>query len=132
MKISPLYDVIWLKPDKPDEKFGAIIIPESYRTRLWQGTIMAIGPGARPGLKVDRPFFDAVDGRRYTLRRNRWKGRTVPLDVKIGDHILINRQQAEEFEYQGEKYMVTRYDECLAVIENGVQHSQGDRREKVT
>lgn len=97
--------------------------------RLWQGTVLACGPGVRPGYKVDRPHYE--DGKQYVLRSCNWDGRTrVKLDVHVGDHVLVGRQQAEEVTFGGERLLFTRQEEILAVIGEEVKHLRGDWIEK--
>jgi co-chaperonin GroES (HSP10) len=139
-RLKLLNDIIALIPDPPDETYGCIIIPEHLRMRLWQGTVVACGPGVRPGYKVDRPHYE--DGKQYVLRFCNWDGhKRVSLDVHVGDHVLIGRQQAEEIkEIQapclremdwfsaGQSVLFTRQEEVLGVIGEGgkVKHLRGD------
>ena len=130
-KLRLLNDVICLRQGPPDEHYGSIIIPGHLRMRLWQGTVLACGPGVRPGYKVDRPHYE--DGKQYVLRSCNWDGRTrVKLDVHVGDHVLVGRQQAEEVTFGGERLLFTRQEEILAVIGEGeeVKHLRGDWIEK--
>jgi co-chaperonin GroES (HSP10) len=125
-RLTLLYDVIWIRPDKPDDHAGSIFIPETCRMRLWQGTIVNIGPGLRPGYDHQHLIQAGEDrGRMYVARR--WDGKTLfPLDVKVGDRVLMEREQAETIKVDGEWLWICRYNNLVAVIEDGVRHVAGD------
>jgi chaperonin GroES len=118
-----LYDVIWVRPDKPADLYkGIIIIPETARRRLWQGTIVNIGSGLRPGYDhkhiIHGGEYDGME-----CRENRWSGKLTPMDVQVGDRVLVEREQAEIIRIDGEDLWVMRYAMLVAVL--GDERVQG-------
>ena len=51
-------------------------------------------------------------------------GKTIPLDVKVGDHVLIAKYSGTEIKLDGEDYLIVREDEILGVAE-GVPERDG-------
>ena len=68
MNIRPLGDKVVIKPAKIEEKTqSGIILPGSAQEKPNQGTVIAVGPGAR-----------------------NQNGEHVALDVEVGDHIVLS------------------------------------------
>jgi chaperonin GroES len=44
-------------------------------------------------------------------------GKTIPLDVKTGDYVLIGKYAGTEIKLDGEEYLIVREDEILGVAE---------------
>lgn len=74
---------------------SGIIIPEQGQERPLEGTIVAIGEG-------------------LTYEN----GVTVPMDVKVGDHILYEKYKGTNIEIEGEKYLILRESDILGVVED--------------
>ena len=69
MNIRPLGDKVVVKPAKIEEKTqSGIILPGSAQEKPHQGTVIAVGPGARDN-----------------------NGNHMPLDVKEGDRIVYGK-----------------------------------------
>ena len=72
MIFRPLHDRVLLRRVEEEERSASgVIIPDTAKEMPMQGEVMAVGPGAR----------DA-------------KGETVPLDIAVGDHVLIGKCRA--------------------------------------
>lgn len=94
MKLKPLGDRVVIKPIEQEEiTAGGIVLPESAKEKPQRGTVVAVGPG-----KVE-------DGNR------------VALDVKEGDTILFAKYAGTEIKIEGEKVLILRESDILAVIE---------------
>ncbi|HTO68893.1 MAG TPA: co-chaperone GroES [Myxococcota bacterium] len=94
MKIRPLQDRLLLKPSQAEEKTsGGIIIPDTAKEKPQEGTVVAAGKG-----KVN----DA--------------GKLTPLDVKVGDRVLYGKYSGNEIEVAGEKHVILREEDVLAVL----------------
>ena len=93
MSLRPIQDVVIIRPDTPEEYHGLIIIPERYRTLLWAGKVVAVGPG-----RVNR------------------KGKFIPTTVRPGQRVLIQTSQAVQVDHEEEEYMFTREDKILGII----------------
>jgi chaperonin GroES len=95
MKVRPLQDrVVVRRLDEEERSAGGIIIPDTAKEKPMQAEVKAVGKG-----KV------ADDGK------------LLPLEVKVGDKVLIGKYAGTEVKIDGEEYLIMREDEILAVIE---------------
>ena len=94
MKLKPLGDRVVVKPIEQEEiTAGGIVLPETAKEKPQRGSIVAVGPG-----KVE-------DGKR------------VELDVKEGDTVLFAKYAGTEIKVEGEKVLILRESDILAIIE---------------
>ena len=95
MNIRPLQDRIVAKRREQEEEVrGGIIIPDSAKEKPQEAEIVAVGPG-----KLDE------------------NGNRSPMDVKVGDRVLIGKYSGSEIKLEGEELIILREDEILGVIE---------------
>lgn len=95
MTIKPLGDKILVKPiEKPEEKKGSIIIPDTAKEKPQEGEIIAIGRG-----KVNE------------------EGKILPHEVKVGDRVLFGKYAGTEVTIDGEKYLIMSEEDILGIIE---------------
>ncbi len=95
MKIRPLQDRLLVKRIEEEETTkGGIIIPDTAKEKPQEAEVVAVGPG-----KV------GDDGNRS------------PMDVSVGDKILIGKYSGSEIKIGDEDMVILREDEILAVIE---------------
>ena len=95
MKIKPLRDRILIKRlEEEEEKRGGIIIPDTAKEKPQRGEVVAVGPG-----KLDD------DGKRQ------------PLEVKIGEMVLIGKYAGSDVTIDGEEYVIMKEEDIFAVIE---------------
>lgn len=94
-KIRPLHDRVIVKrlPEEEVTK-GGIIIPDSAKEKPIQGEVVAVGPGK-------------------TLDN----GKTVALDVKVGNKVLFGKYAGSEVKLDGIEHLILREDEILAVLD---------------
>ncbi|MCR4919545.1 MAG: co-chaperone GroES [Prevotella sp.] len=90
MNIKPLADRVLVKPAQAEEKVGGIIIPDTAKEKPMHGTIIATGKGTKD----------------------------EEMTLKAGDQILYGKYSGTELEFEGEKYLMMRQSDVLAVIEN--------------
>ena len=91
MKIVPIGERVLIKPKKTEEKTaGGIYIPDSAKEDRKEGEVVAVGKGK--------------DGKDLPLKR--------------GDMILYGGYSSEEFEIDGEKYIILDFKDVIAKIEN--------------
>ena len=97
MNIRPLHDRVVVKRIEADgeQVRGGIIIPDTAKEKPQEAEVVAVGPG-----KVQD------DGSRS------------PMDVNIGDQILIGKYSGSEIKINDEDMVILREDEILAVIES--------------
>ena len=96
MNIRPLHDRVVVKRiDVTEEQVrGGIIIPDTAKEKPQEAEVMAVGPG-----KVQD------------------NGDRSPMDVNVGDKILIGKYSGSEIKINDEDMVILREDEILAVIE---------------
>ena len=92
--IKPLNDRILVKLVEQDEvRKGGIIIPDSAKEKPQEAKVIAVGPG-----KLD----DA--------------GKRLPVDVKVGEKVLISKYGGTEVKIDGDTYQLLREDDILAIL----------------
>jgi chaperonin GroES len=95
MDIRPLHDRIVVKRLEQQEAMqGGLYIPDSAKEKPQEGQVVAVGKGKRTE-----------------------DGKTLPLDVQVGDRILFGKYSGSDIKLDGEEYMIMREDEILAVLE---------------
>lgn len=96
MALRPLHNRIVVERSEVAEQksIGGIIIPDSAKEKPQEATVIAVGPG-----KLDK------DGKRQ------------PMDVKVGDRILIGKYAGSDIKLDNKEYVILTEDEVLAVIE---------------
>ena len=95
MKIRPLQDRVIVKRLEEEEKSaGGIIIPDTAKEKPMGAEVIAVGKG-----KVTDD------------------GKVIPMEVKVGDKVLIGKYAGTEVKIDGVEHLIMREDEILAVIE---------------
>lgn len=88
-KIQPLADRVLIKPVAAEEKtVGGIIIPDSAKEKPLRGEVIATGKGTKDEEMV----------------------------LKTGDQVLYGKYAGTELEFEGEKYLIMRQSDVLAVL----------------
>lgn len=89
MNIKPLADRVLIKPAPAEEKtVGGIIIPDTAKEKPLQGEVLAVGGGTKDEEMV----------------------------LKAGDRVLYGKYSGTEVELEGEKYLIMRQSDVLAII----------------
>ena len=89
MNIKPLADRVLIKPAPAEEKTaGGIIIPNTAKEKPLQGEVLAAGNGTKDEEMV----------------------------LKAGDTVLYGKYAGTEVELDGEKYLIMRQSDVLAVL----------------
>src|SRR2546426_4044170 len=95
MNVRPLRDrVIVKRIEDGEQRIGGIIIPDTAKEKPQQAKVVAVGSG-----------------------RVNDDGKTIPLDVKAGDYVLIGKYAGTEIKLDGEEFLIVREDEILGVAE---------------
>ena len=95
MNIRPLGDKVVIKPAKIEEKTqSGIILPGSAQEKPNQGTVIAVGPGAR-----------------------NQNGEHVALDVEVGDRIVYGKLGGVSLKYDDEEYIVLSESDSLVILD---------------
>lgn len=94
MKIKPLSDHLLVQRVEPkDTVKGGIVIPESAKEKQQEAVVKAVGPG-----RLD-------DGKR------------VPVEIKVGAHVLITKYGGTELKHDDQEYLIIREEDVLAIFE---------------
>lgn len=88
MNIKPLADRVLVLPAPAEEKVGGIIIPDIAKEKPQRGRVIAIGQGTKDEAMV----------------------------LKENDTVLYGKYAGTELEYEGEKYLIMRQSDVLAVL----------------
>lgn len=89
MNIKPLADRVLIKPAPAEEKtVGGIIIPDSAKEKPLKGEIVAVGNGTKDEEMVVKPC----------------------------DTVLYGKYAGTELELDGEKYLIMRQSDVLAIL----------------
>lgn len=93
MKVKPLYDRVLLKRNEEQEVVkGGIIIPDTAKEKPLEAKVIAVGKGRIEGDKL------------------------IPLEVKVGDKVLIGKFSGTEVTIEGEEHVIVREEEILAKV----------------
>ena len=88
-KIQPLADRVLVKPVAAEEKtISGIIIPDSAKEKPLRGEVLAVGKGTKDEEMV----------------------------LKAGDQVLYGKYAGTELEYEGEKFLIMRQSDVLAIV----------------
>ncbi|MBS5843492.1 MAG: co-chaperone GroES [Clostridiales bacterium] len=94
MGIKPLSDRVVVKMLESEETTkSGIVLPGSAKEKPQEAEVVAIGPGA------------IVDGK------------TVPMEVKVGDKVLMSKYAGTEVKYNGAEYTILKQGDILAIVE---------------
>ena len=89
MTIKPLADRVLIEPAPAETKtIGGIIIPDTAKEKPLQGEVLAVGNGTKDEEIV----------------------------LHTGDHVLYGKYAGTEVELDGEKYLIMRQSDVLAVL----------------
>ncbi len=88
MNIQPLGDRVLVMPAPAEEKIGGIIIPDTAKEKPLRGKIVAVGNGTKDEEMI----------------------------LKTGDEVLYGKYAGTELEFDGEKYLMMRQSDVLAII----------------
>ncbi len=89
MTIKPLADRVLVLPAPAEEKVGGIIIPDTAKEKPQCGKVVAVGNGTKDEEMI----------------------------LKVGDEVLYGKYAGTEIESEGEKYLMMRQSDVLAVVE---------------
>ena len=89
MNIKPLADRVLIKPVAAEEKtVGGIIIPDSAKEKPLKGHVVAVGKGTKDEEMV----------------------------LKAGDSVLYGKFAGTELELEGERFLIMRQSDVLAIL----------------
>jgi len=96
LKIKPLADRLLVKPLEEEEVTpSGIVLPETAKEKPQKGQVLSVGPGARDD-----------------------EGKRIDMDVKKGDKVLFAKYGGTEIKVDGDKLLILRESDVLAIIED--------------
>jgi len=94
LNLKPLADRLVVKPLEQEEVTpSGIVLPETAKEKPQKGEVLAAGPGARDE-----------------------EGKRIQMDVKAGDKVLFAKYSGSEFKIDGEKVLILRESDVLAIL----------------
>ncbi|MEE8209499.1 MAG: co-chaperone GroES [bacterium] len=95
IKVRPLHDRILVRriEEEGEVKKGGIIIPDTAKEKPQEGEVVAVGEGRRDE-----------------------SGERQPMDVEVGDRILIGKYSGTDVNIGDDEYLIIREEDVLAVI----------------
>ncbi len=89
MKVRPLQDRVLVKRVESETRSaGGIIIPDTAKEKPLKGTIVAVGTGTKDEEMV----------------------------LKVGDNVLYGKYAGTELEVEGQKYLIMRQSDVVAIL----------------
>jgi chaperonin GroES len=96
LKLKPLGDRLVVKPlEGEDVTPSGLVLPETAKEKPQKGEVLSVGPGARD-----------EDGKR------------IAMDVKAKDKVLFAKYAGTEFKIDGEKVLILRESDILAILDD--------------
>ena len=94
MKLVPLGDKIVLKQLEEEETTkSGIVLQGQAKEKPQEAEVIAVGPGG------------VVDGKE------------VVMQVKVGDKVIYSKYAGTDVELEGEKYIIVKQNDILAIVE---------------
>ncbi len=94
VKVAPLADRILVRRIEEEvSKVGSLYIPDTAKEKPQQAEVVAVGPGR---VKED--------------------GTRIPMEVAVGDKVLIGKYAGTEVKLDGVEHLILREDDVLAII----------------
>ena len=94
LNVRPLHDRILVRRMAEEEKTaGGIIIPDTAKEKPQRGEVVATGKG-----------------------RITEDGKTLPLEVKVGDKVLFSKYSGTELKLDGKEYLMINENDVLGVL----------------
>lgn len=95
VKFKPLGNRVLVRRLEQEEKLkGGILLPDTAKKKQEQAEVVAIGTG-----KKDK------------------SGNLIPIPVKIGDIIIMEKYSGQEIKLEDEEYVILKADDIIAIIE---------------
>lgn len=95
IKLKPLSDRVLVRRLAAEDKLkGGIILPDTAKKKQEQAEVVALGEG-----KKDK------------------NGALIPMPVKKGDIILMDKYSGQEVKLEGEEFVILRADDIVAIVE---------------
>jgi chaperonin GroES len=92
-KVQPLSDRVLVRVLEAEGKTrGGIVLPDTAKEKPQQAEVVAVGKG-----KVQ-------------------DGKTIPMEVKVGDKILFGKYSGTEITVEGDEFLMLREEDIVAIV----------------
>jgi chaperonin GroES len=104
VNIIPLHDYVLVKrAEEKETTRGGIIIPDTAKEKPGEADVIAVGPGLRE------------------------KGELAPLDVKVGDRILLGKYDGHDIKYDDVEYTLIKEKDIWAKLGSAAKAAGGKK-----
>ncbi len=94
LQLKPLGNrVVALRLEEQETLKGGIILPDTAKRKQETAKVVAVGPG-------------------HTTN----DGKLIPVSVKVGDTILMDKYGAQEVTIDDEEYVIVKADDIIAIV----------------
>ncbi len=93
-KLKPIGNRVLVRRLQKEESVGGILLPDTAKKKQEQAEVIAVGEG-KPGKN----------------------GQLIPMPVKVGDIILMEKYSGQEVTLDDQEYVILRADDIIAIIE---------------
>ena len=93
MNIKPMFDCVYIEQEI-EKHDGLIALPTTTEKKLFQGTVVAVGPG----LRTDR-------------------GDWIKLTLNVGDRVLFGEFSGQPLKHEGKTYLAMREKDVIGVFD---------------
>ncbi len=95
LTLKPLGDRVLVQRLEQEEALkGGLILPETAKKKQERAKVVAIGVG-----------------------KTTEEGKVIPIPVKVGDHVLIDKYAGQEVTLNDEEFVILRADDIIAMIQ---------------
>jgi len=93
MNIKPMFDCVYIEQEV-EKHDGLIVMPTTSEKKLFQGTVVAVGPGVRTD-----------------------HGDWIKLCLNVGDRVLFGEYSGQSLKHEGKTYLAMREKDVIGVFE---------------
>ena len=94
MNLKPLGDRLVVRPNEGEEQTSSgIFLPETAKEKPQEGTVLAVGPGARDD-----------------------NGERIPMEVSVDDTVLYAKYSGTTIKVDGEEILILKEADVLALV----------------
>lgn len=94
MNLKPLGDRLVIRPSEGEEQTASgIFLPETAKEKPQEGTVLAVGPGARDE-----------------------SGNRIAMEVAVDDKVLYAKYSGTTVKIEGEEILILKESDVLAVV----------------
>ena len=93
MNIKPMFDCVYIEQEV-EKHDGLIVMPTTTEKKLFQGTVVAVGPGHRTD-----------------------HGDWIKLCLNVGDRVLFGEYSGQPLKHEGKTYLAMREKDVIGVFD---------------